>query len=303
MSAGLDQCLDGTQLLFTFRWFPIESSETAHLHCQFWNALELALDSTWITRNSMRKTSLRQRFPVSQWLVGLKALYSRVIENSNDPIITATADNDVHLEQQICSPKTRELLIRSGLPELTYGKDIRLLQEKIEVYDNQQKDDSNSSSKMPIDPEILPEKDDLPKTENNRDSNCSSCTTNASESIINSLIVEDSCDFKLLPLGKISPLMIGSLQFKKSSSYGSFSKRNVSEISISAMFDSVSLDAIRKDASYTVRSFEQFCDDDGVVAAQYKIDLAKINSQNSHTDLCVAETIRAAEIAYFWSLR
>jgi hypothetical protein len=279
-------------------WFPIESSETGHLQDQFWISLELALNSSWLTRLSMRKTSLLQRFPVSNWLSGLKTLYSRVIENNADTVYKITAHKDCHPEPITPLPKSRELLIRSGLPELTYSRDVKILQEKIELYQAEQSRESlvNECAK----------EDEVLKSQ---EPTYSIATSSFIKAVINATDVEDSCDFKLLSLGNMSPLMIGSLRFKTKSSCESlsnnesFSNKNGSEVNISTLFDSVSLDAIRKDAIYTVKSFEQFSDQDGQVTAQYKLDLAKLNSHNSIEELCIAETIRNAERAYFWTLR
>jgi hypothetical protein len=241
----------------------------------------------------MRKTSLLQRFPVSDWLSGLRTLYSRVIEHSDDTVLKTLADSDAHPEQGSPLPKSRELLIRSGLPELSYSKGIKVLQEKIELFEAQQ------SREMLV--PTCDAKDEI--IEKHEESNHSTITSSTAEAIINAIIVEETCDFKLLPLGEISPFMIGSLHFKNTSSYGSVSNKNVSEVSISALFDSVSLDVIRKNTVYSVKTFEQFSDEDGLVTAQYELDLAKLDSHNSIRDLCIAERIRTAERGYFWNLR
>ena len=225
------------------------------------------MDSSWLSRVVMRKTSLRQRFPVSKWLEGLKSLYSHVIQNSEDFLLKITGENNHDVGPRRIFSANRELLIRSGVPELASENDIKILQQKIENFEAGQAADSTPGEGP------------------------------------NDLDEEDTCDFKLLSLGKISPLMIGSLRFSTNSSSGSLQNRNSSQVNISSLFDSVALETIRKNGLYTVKTFEQFCDHDGKVMMQYKQDLARLDSQNSHQDLCIAETIKSAERSYFWDLR
>ncbi|EEB07807.1 alpha-1,4-glucan synthase Ags1 [Schizosaccharomyces japonicus yFS275] len=63
-------------------WFTVESTATQHLLRQFETACQQALSSSQNTRALLRARSLKQRFPVSEWIAKLEALTEGCIKAS-----------------------------------------------------------------------------------------------------------------------------------------------------------------------------------------------------------------------------
>src|SRR5271155_1448331 len=63
-------------------WYTIESNTTKHAITQFEHACREALSSDRPTRELMRATSAKQRFPVIEWIKKLDKLQSTAIKMS-----------------------------------------------------------------------------------------------------------------------------------------------------------------------------------------------------------------------------
>ena len=218
----------------------------------------------------MRKSSKRQRFYVKDWLEKLNNLYSRVLENCRETSCKDGPSGSL-AEKKASTPKTHLLLIRSGLPEILNAENIQNLQTRIELYENKL-NESLLDCENQNDGGALPDE------------------------------IEATLDFKLLAIGEISPLEIGSLRFKKNSLLD-LRRNYTSELDVSELFDSVCLETIRKACIYTVRSFEQFDDDQGLLSKEFQSQLSKLGTQNSVNALCIAEIVKEGEREFFWNLR
>ena len=264
------------------RWYPIESSETKHLMNQFWNSIQLALESNQFQREAMRNQSKNQRIPVRDWLLKLDSFYSLAMENNLGTHLqtlelvsriddqSSQSTNEVTNTRPVKPPRT--VLVRSGMPEIDTPESIQDLKAFIKSKEQKMKRDSGN---------------DL---------------WNSIRSIKSMRTL--TMAWRISFFGDAITYPVEST----SSTIPSFADSSLDltlgdKLEIIKSEELLSLNQVKKWGDYTVCAFVQFEDQGSKVETYFRSQLPCISVSNSQTSLCIDDNLKKGEIDFFKNYR
>jgi alpha-1,3-glucan synthase len=278
---------------FAIRWFPIESSETSHLLDQFWEAIQTALSSSWMTRKAMRRQSKKQRFPVHEWLDKLDALYSRVLKHGGYHVVKRRRSITMEMlkMKDILGFSTRSKLIRSGLPELESPEGTRALRLCLHLRE--------TGVSMSHIPDSVSQDDHEPSDTTSSLSEVHSSKPSSSLEVdftafqVGDSSIQNLEDWRLNAVSDIESASdtIHHVDSKLDMS-GVMPRELMNPQSLAAEKQLVSLEEISEFPNAQIRVFEQFNDQSGKLSQVFERKLDKLCSENSVKSLCIEKTLK-----------